>query len=402
MPIFEYKGLDQSGKFLKGNIESESLQAAKIQLKDKGVFLQEIQSKGQGQDQKDASLLSKKVKTKSLAVFTRLLSTLLRSNIPLVEALEAVAEQTQEAYFSSCITDIKDQVNEGKPFHIALKSYPNIFDTVFVSLCESGEASGNLDEIFEQLALLMEKRSSIKSKVGAALVYPGILLLVTVIIMVVLCTYVIPTVSELFEEQGDLPWMTNVTIGLSELLINYWISLLIGLLVASFLFLKWKKSQGGKKIWDRFVLTFPALGRLLRASDISLFSRTLSTLLHGGVPVLQALDIVKNVVKNELIKQSIQTARENIKEGESIAAPLRRSGQFPPVVLQMIRIGEKTGELEKMLRQISDTYDRQVEVEVTAFTALLGPVMLIVMACIIGFVLVSVMMPMLGAFGDIA
>ncbi len=401
MPVFEYKGLDQSGKLLKGTEEAESLRAAKEALKKQGLFLQEIKIRALGAAKKGRVFSPKKAKTKDLAVFTRLLSTLLKSNIPLVEALEAISEQTPDPYFAGCIIHIKEQVNQGKPFYLSLKEHPSIFDSIFVSLCESGETGGNLDEILEKLADLMEKRSEIANKVTSALIYPGILFFITICIMVVICNYVIPSVVELFENKDDLPWMTRFTIGLSGFLINYWLSLLAGLAASGFLFLKWKKTRSGKPVWDRFLLSLPVAGRLIRAADISMFSRTLAALLHGGVPVLRSLDIVKNVARNEMIRKAIASARENIKEGESIVAPLRRSGQFPPVALQMIRIGEKTGELENMLDHISQAYDRQVELEVGAFTALLGPVMLIVMAGLIGFIIISIMLPMLGSFGDL-
>ena len=401
MPVFEYKGLDQLGKFRKGSLDAESLRAAKEDLKKQGLFLQEIKTKAQGSSGQSRVFSPKKARTKDLAVFTRMLSTLLKANIPLVEALEAISEQTAEPYLANCIIHLKDQVNEGKSFHLSLKEYPSIFDNIFVSLCESGETGGNLDETLEKLADLMEKRSEIANKVASAMIYPGILLFITICIMVVICNHVIPTVVELFENTEDLPWMTRFTIGLSSFLINYWLSMIAGLTVFGYLFLKWKKSAKGKYVWDRFMLSFPVTGRLIRAADISIFSRTLSALLHGGVPVLRSLDIVKNVVRNEMIKKAIATARENIKEGESIVAPLKRSGQFPPVALQMIRIGEKTGELENMLDHINKAYDRQVEIEVNAFTALLGPVMLIVMAGLIGFVIVSIMLPMLGSFGEL-
>ena len=401
MPIFEYKSLDQSGKLLKGSLEAESIKLAKDELARRGLFLQEIKVKNQESLQKH-SFIKKKVTVKEISIFTRLLSTLLKSNIPLVEALDAISQQIEEPYFSSSIADIKNQVNEGKPFHLALKTYPHIFDTIFCSLCESGEASGNLDGILERLAHLMEKRSIIRSKILSALIYPAILLFVTVTIIIILCTYVVPTVTELFEDRNQLPWMTKVTIGFSEILVNYWVTLIVGFILACFIFIRWKHTPKGKYHLDKIMLKLPVLGRLIRAADISVFSRTLSTLMNGGIPVLQSMDIVKNIVKNDLIKEAIRTARENIKEGESVTLPLQRSGQFPPVVLQMIRIGEKTGELEMMLNQISENYDRQVDIEVSAFTSILGPFMLIFMACIIGFVLVSVMLPMLGAFGDLA
>lgn len=397
MSVFEYKGLDKSGRFLKGTLESESLRTAKLELKKQGIFLQEIKNKVHEKDKQASIFRSKKINTKELAGFTRLLSSLLRSGVPLVEALDSISQQLPNAYFCASIANIRDQVNEGKSFYMALKEYPLIFDVIYVSLCESGEASGTLDDILEQIAILMEKRSAIKNKVLMALFYPGILLTIAVAVMLVLCIYVIPNLMELFENAEDLPWMTKFTVGLSNFLVNYWLALIISGFTMFYFFLKWKKTVVGKKSWDRFLLFLPVFGRLIRAADIAMFSKTFSTLLRGGVPILKSMDIVKNVLNNVLVQEAIQKARENIKEGEPIVEPLARSGQFPPVVLQMIRVGEKTGDLESMLDQISVSYDRQVEMEVSALTALLGPIMILVMAGIIVFILMSALLPMLSS-----
>ena len=398
MAFFEYKGLDQSGRFLKGVLEAENIKSAKQALKRKGVYLQEINIQTLHKKEAGNLFQSKKVNTKELAVFTRLLSSLLRSGVPLVEALDSISQQLPNPYMCSCVMSLRDQVNEGKPFYIALKEYPLIFDLIYVSLCESGEASGTLDNILEQIANLMEKRAGIKNKVLTALFYPAILLTIAVAVMIVLSVYMIPNLMELFEDTDELPWMTKFTLAFSNFLINYWIALIVSFFTFLYVFAKWKKTERGKTLWDKFVLSVPVLGRLIRTADIAMFSKTLSTLLKGGVPVLKSMDIVKNVLSNSLIRQAVEKARENIKEGEPIVDPLARSKQFPPVVLQMIRVGEKTGDLESMLDQISQSYDRQVELEVSAFTALLGPVMIVFVACIIVFILVSALLPMLSSF----
>ena len=311
MAVFEYKGLNQEGKSVKGRIEAESLRVAKSQLKQQGLFLQEIISAAQVK-KTSHPLIQKGIKIKNLALFTRLLASLLKANIPLVEALSAIARQTPDPFFSNSISDIRDQVNEGIAFHNALKNYPKIFDPAFTSLCEAGEASGKLDQILIRLADLMERRARLSGRVRMALIYPGILFSFTLIIVVGLFTYIVPKVIELFEDQKDIPWMTAFTMKISDFLINYWASLIIGTVIFFLLFFRWKHTPGGKRMWDRFTLKIPVLGRLLKASDISIFSRTLSTLLYGGVPVLQALDIVKNAVRNEHIKEAVQTARDNI------------------------------------------------------------------------------------------
>ncbi len=397
MSVFEYKGLDKSGRFLKGAIESESLKTAKLELKEQGIFLHDIKIKTHKSKQTPI-FRSKNIKTKELAVFTRLLSSLLKSGVPLVEALDSISQQIPSTYLRSSVSNLKDQVNEGKPFHLALKEYSNIFDSIYISLCESGEASGTLDDILEQIAVLMEKRSTIRNKVLMALFYPGMLMVIAVAVMIILCVYIIPNLMELFEDRKDLPWMTQVTFSFSTFLINYWVALIVSALGLFAFFVRWKRTAAGKNIWDRFILSLPVFGRLVRTADVAMFSRILSTLLRGGVPVLKSMDIVKNVLSNSLIQEAVQKARENIKEGETIVEPLSRSGQFPPVVLQMIRVGEKTGELENMLEQISVSYDRQVDVEVSALTALLGPLMILFMAGIIVFILMSALLPMLDSF----
>lgn len=401
MPSFEYKALNQSGSFLKGVLEAETLKIAKENLKKQGLFLQEI--KIQKTESKNKAFFSlNKVKTKELAVFTRLLSSLLKSGVPLVEALDSIAKQTPNPYFTNTVTQLKNQVNEGKPFHLALKESPLIFDVIYVSLCESGEASGTLDDILQQIAELMEKRASIKSKVLNALFYPGILFTIAIAVMIVLCVYVIPNMMDLFENTEELPLVTKMTLALSQFLINYWIVLIVSAVAGSYFFFKWKRTKKGKRAWDSFVLSVPVFSRLIRAADIAMFSKILSVLLKGGVPVLKSMDIVKNVLSNELIKEAIEKARDNVKEGESLVEPLTRSGQFPPVVLQMIRVGEKTGNLEELLNQVSQSYDRQVEMEITAFTSLLGPFMILLMAGIVTLVLMSALLPMLSSFDALA
>lgn len=398
METFKYKAINKSGNLKSGTIKAESLRSAKSKIKSQDLYLQEISNQSKTKQKINPSFSTKTIKTKELAIFTRLFSTLLKANVPLVESLDSISQQTSNAYLSSCIANVKEQIKEGKSFHESIKKYPHIFDSIYVSLCKAGEMSGKLDIVLLRLADLTEKRSAMTNKVRMGLFYPGLLFFFTMSIVVALFTYVIPKVAELFEDSASLPWATTLTLKISSFLITYWLSLLVGVIIIFFLFLKWKKTKNGKFIWDRIVLKIPIAGKILKLSDISLFSRTFSTLLYGGVPVLSALDIVKDVVKNEHIKQAIQKARENIKEGESIAHPLNRSGQFPPTVIQMIRVGEQSGNLEYMLEQISESYDLQLETEVSSLTALLEPIMIILMGCIIAFVVFSVMLPMLESF----
>ena len=397
MAVFEYKALGPDGKPLKGEISSETLKAAKSALKARNVFLQEIRLK-ESLSKPYAFLTSKKIKNRDITVFTRLLATLIKAGIPLVEALDSISQQTSDKSLAQLTADIRDQVNEGKAFYLALKKHSSVFDVTYVSLCQAGEAGGSLDETLSRLADLREKQEKTLRKISGALIYPGILFFSCIAIMVFLFTNVVPQITDLLEDESQIPWITQVTMGFSAFLSGYWISLLVFSFIAVSLFFKWKRTPKGKLAWDYFVLKLPVIGRLLRTSDISLFSKTLAALMSGGVPVLRAMDIVRDVVRNDHIKLALQTAKRHIKEGESIASPLERSGQFPPVVIQMIRVGEKSGRLEDMLDQVSEAHDRQAESEIEALTAVLNPIMIIFMAGMVAFVVFSVLLPMMSSF----
>ena len=399
MAVFEYRGLDGAGKAVKGRIEADSLKTAKTRLHARSVFLQDIKSRAAAPAKYS---LQTRVKTKDIVVFIRLLATLLKAGIPLTEALGSIARQTPDSRFAAVISDLREQVNQGAAFWQALNKHSEIFDLTFISLCRAGEASGSLDEILFRLAALKEKQEKTKRKVGTAMIYPGILFVSSTGIMIFLFTNVVPQITDLLDDAGQIPWITRFTLQISGFLTGYWISLSVFAFLSSLLFLKWKKTKRGKLMWDFFVLKIPVIGRLLRVSDISLFSKTLSTLMTGGVPVLQAMDIVGNTVRNEHIKNALKAARQNIKEGESVATPLARSRQFPPTVIQMIQTGEKSGRLETLLDQIADSYDRQMETEIEALTAVLNPLMIILMACMVAFIVFSTLLPMMEGFEGIA
>lgn len=398
MPVFEYRGLNSNGKDVKGTIDAENSKSARIKLKKDGIFVVDLKDKTKqvkkGKTQR--SVTSKGVGVTELSMMTRQLATLIKANIPLVDALGAVADQVENEDLANVVTDLKNSVNEGGAFHKALGRYPKIFDKIYVSMCEAGEMSGTLDVILIRLAEFTESQSSLNSKVKSALLYPVVMFVFTCIMMAILFIFVIPKITEVFEASPELtlPWYTVAVINVSGVLVNYW-HVIIVLMVATFLlFTSWKKTPSGRAQWDAIFLKIPVVGKLGRTIAVSRFSRTLSTLLTGGVPMLSAMGIVRNVVNNEVLAGAIDIARDNISEGESIAGPLKKSGEFPPIVIHMINIGEKTGELENMLVQVSDSYDFQVKTAVEGLTALMEPIMIIVMGCVIGIIVFAIMIPM--------
>lgn len=398
MPIFEYKGLKRDGRNVKGIIDAENLRAARAKLKKDNIYVVDIKDKKKNETskKKSGSASKGKVPIQDLSLMTRQLATLIKANIPLVDALTAVSEQVENPILSEAIADCKNMVNEGSPLHKSLAKYPNIFTNIYLSMVEAGEMSGSLDVILMRLAEFTEAQADLKAKVSSAMTYPIIMLVVTFGLLAFLFTYLIPKMVMVFESAPNLqlPWYTKALIDASQFSVNYWYLILGSIIIVYLLFKNWKNSPTGRNQWDSISLRLPIAGPTVRMVAVSRFTRTLSTLLNGGVPMLAAMSIVRNVVNNHVIAEAIDEARNNISEGESIAGPLKKSGQFPPIVIHMVNIGEKTGELENMLSQVSDAYDFQVKNKLEAMTSLMGPIVIVIMGLAIGMIVIAVMVPM--------
>lgn len=397
MPVYEYKGLDRQGRNKRGTIDAENSRTAKTRLKKDGIYVVDLKDKTKSaKKSKSSSVNTKSVSVEDLSLMTRQLATLIKANIPLVDALTATADQVENETLSVVMANVKNDVNEGSALYKSLVKYPKIFDTIYLSMVEAGEMSGTLDTILIRLAEFKESQSKLNSKVKSAMVYPILMFAFTMILLGILFVFVIPKITAVFESTPDLtlPWYTVMVIDFSGILVNYWYIILVTLILLVVLYRTWKATPNGRAQYDTIILKLPVIGKLARMIAVSRFTRTLSTLLTGGVPMLNAMSIVRNVVDNHLLAIAIDTARDNISEGESIAGPLKKSEQFPPIVIHMINIGEKTGDLENMLTQVSDSYDYQVENAVDGITSLLEPIMIIVMGCVIGIIVFAIMIPM--------
>lgn len=398
MPIFEYKGITRDGKNTKGIVDSENLRAARLKLKKDGIFVISIEDKKKTANKKKSAMKirSGSVPVKDLSLMTRQLATLIKANIPLVDALTAVSEQVENPVLSEAIADCKNMVNEGQSLHKALSKYPEIFNNIFVSMAEAGEMSGTLDVILLRLAEFTEAQAELRQKLSSAMTYPIIMLVVITLVIFGLFTSVIPQILVLFESFPDisLPWYTQVVADISQLFVAYWYFFAGFIIISILLFMNWKSSTEGRKTWDALSLKVPLLGDIVKMVAISRFTRTLATLLAGGVPMLNAMDIVRNVVDNNQIALAIDEARGNISEGESIAGPLKKSGLFPPLVVHMVNIGEKTGDLENMLTLVADAYDFQVKAKVESITSLLNPIMTLLIGGVVFVIVISIIVPM--------
>lgn len=402
MAVFEYTGVAiATGKSVKGVRDAENPKALRGVLRKDGIMLTaatEDSAKAAGAKKRDLDVLAffKRASTGDIAVMTRQLATLVRAGIPLVESIAALTDQLEKEDLKRVMTTVRERLNEGTSFAKALEAHQKTFPPLYINMVAAGEASGTLEQVLERLADFMEGQARLKGKVGAALAYPLLMVLIGGLMLSVLMVAVVPKVTSIFQSlDQQLPWYTQVLITVSDFLAGYWWLLIILSGLASWLFKRWVSKPAGKLAWDAWTLRIPIFGRLFLMLAISRFAKTLATLLASGVPLLKAMEITRNVLGNASLEKVVSEAAGSIREGESIAEPLRRSGKFPPIVTHMIAVGEKSGQLEQMLGSVSDSYDAQIEVQVQALTSLLEPLVMVFMGGAVGFIAFAILMPLI-------
>ncbi|HSB20823.1 MAG TPA: type II secretion system inner membrane protein GspF [Anaeromyxobacteraceae bacterium] len=401
MPVFEYKALDEKGRPQSGLREADSPKSLRSALRRDGIFLTEVlgQKEAAAVQKRDVSVrrfVGRRISAEDVAITTRQLAVLVGAGIPLVEALTALVDQVDHQRMKRVIGDVKQRVNEGSSLADALGAQAKVFSTLYVNMIRAGESSGALDVVLVRLADFTESQARLRSRIVGALTYPILMLALSGVVLGILFTVVIPKIVRIFEEtKVTLPWTTKALIGFTTLVHDYWWAALLLAAGALWAFLRWRSTAEGRAAYDRRILVLPIFGPLIRQIALARFSRTLATLLKSGVPLLTAMDIVKNIVGNVRLATVIDEARTSIQEGESIAAPLKRSGEFPPLVYHMVAIGEKSGELEEMLNNVANAYEAQVETKVGALTSLLEPAMIVFMGLVVAFIVFSILMPIL-------
>ena len=397
-PIYDYKGYASDGKLQKGIIEAETQKAARLKLKKQGLMVSNMSEKTAAKPSASGQLpfMGSRVSVTELALMTRQLASLVKANIPLVEALNAMVDQIENDKLKVTLAQVRQDVNEGSGLAKACAKHPKVFDNIFVNMIEAGESSGTLGLVLIKLADLKEAQMRLRSKITSAMIYPLIMISVGAILMLVIFTFVIPKLSKVFESMNKpMPPITLAMIAISDFVLNWWFVLGGMLFFAVLIFQRYIRSKTGRPKWDRIKLNIPIMGPLFRMVAVTRFAGTMSTLLGSGVPILMSMTIAKNLVDNAPISDAIAHARENITEGQSIAEPLRRSGEFPAMMIHMIAIGEKTGELPDMLRNVASTYEDQVNAKVEQMTTLLEPIMIVAMGLMVGFIVISVLMPLM-------
>jgi general secretion pathway protein F len=400
MPGFEYKGLEvASGKAVKGYRDADSPKALRALLRRDGILLTLATPEAERNERakRDIQLLGflYRPSASDVAVLTRQLATLVRAGVPLVESISALVDQVEKESLVRILTDVAENLKEGKAFADCLGAHPRVFPPLYVNMVAAGEASGTLEAVLERLADFMEGQARLKGKLISALAYPVLMTLIATVLVGALMVGVVPKVTTMFENmQQELPWYTALLIFVSDTLAAYWWLVFGTIGLSIYFFRRWKATPAGRLIWDRFMLRVPIFGRLNLLVAVARFSRTLSTLLASGVALLPAMDIVKSVLENVQLESVVKTAIGSIREGESIADPLRRSGYFPPMVTHMIAVGEKSGQLEQMLQNVSRAYEADVETRVTALTSLLEPLIIVVMGGMVAFIAMAIIMPL--------
>jgi type IV pilus assembly protein PilC len=400
MPIYKWEGKTAKGAIKKGEMEAPSEAAIRIHLRQQSIIPTHISSKGK--QITISSPFKKKVQQRSVAVFTRQLATMIDAGLPLVQSLEVLSSQQDNKVFKNIIREIREDVEGGSTFAGALKKHPTAFNELYTNLVVAGEEGGILDTILNRLAAYIEKAEALKKKVKSALIYPATIVTVAVVVVMILMMFVIPVFETMFKSAGQsLPLPTVIVLTISKMIKKYIVIFIPVLILLFYLFRKYYQTPNGRAVVDRLLLKSPVFGPLFKKIAVARFSRTLGTLVSSGVPILDGLSIVSRTSGNRAIEIAIMNARASIREGETIAEPLGRSSLFPPMVIQMIAVGESTGALDTMLSKIAEFYEDEVDVGVANLTSLLEPLLMIFLGVVIGGVVIAMYLPIFNMAGAI-
>ena len=419
MPKFSYVAMDSRGKETKGTLEVASQNEAVGRLKEMGFFPTKVVEAEKTKDKTDTKAkpgakpgkkkggvsinikipgLSGRVKSKVLTTYTRQLATLVDAGLPLLRGLRVLEKQEKHPTLKQIINDLGVGIEGGSTFSEALAQHPKVFNRLYVNMVKAGELGGVLEVVLARLSEFMEKAQKIKGKVVAAMFYPAAVMTVAVAILAVLMIWVVPKFKDIFKDMlpgKDLPGFTQFVLSISDAIAHHFITttICVGIIVAAFI--AFIRTRLGRRLFDKFKLNMPGLGPVISKVAISRFTRTLGTLVSSGVPILQALTIVKETSGNVIIGNAVALVHESVKEGETITAPLEASGVFPPMVISMVDVGEQTGALPEMLMKIADNYDEEVDNAVAAMTSLLEPIMIVFLAVVVGSIVIALFLPLI-------
>lgn len=395
--VYAYSAINAQGLELDGTVTASDLTTALEQLRQKGLLAQRIDEVGSQAAGGSASRGAfKGVKSKSLQIFSRQFATMIEAGLNVVAALVILEQQTSDKVLAQVVVQIREDVESGLLLSEAMARHPRVFGRLYVAMVEAGEAAGILDIVLDRVAIQMEKEQKIKSRVKGALVYPTIVLVFATLVLNAMLLFIVPVFTKIFSSlNGQLPSLTQHVVTVSTLLRGYWYIIFPFWIAVGVGFVKGKRTESGRRVWDRVRLRFPLkIGDTIRKITIARFSRTLSTLVAAGVDIIKALEITGQASGNWVVENALADVRDRVREGASIATPLLESSVFPPMVSQMVRVGEETGELDKMLSKIADFYEEEVDTAVEALTSIIEPLMMIGVGLMVGLIVISMYLPM--------
>ena len=416
MPIFEYRAFTSGGGTRSGVIDAPTAREARQRLRRDEILVSEIHEMRGGRRRRSSAgpaaptswrerlgklrgggATPRGANLEVVAAATRQMGTLLGAGIPLTESLRALIEQADSRRAETMFRELRERVSQGSSLADALAEHPGWFGDLYVNMVRAGQATGNLDVVFTRLADYLQTQRALRRKVVSALTYPVMMIAIGVIVVSILMTLVVPKITGMLQDQGQtLPVPTQILIAVSNGFKDYWWAGMLGIAAVSFVFERvYRHSSAGRLLIDRSLLRLPVLGDLLRKQSVARFTHTLSTLLRSGVPVVSSLEITRNVVGNRVVADATELVRQRILEGTDIATPLKATNAFPPVVSYMVAVGEQSGELEQMLDRIASAYDEEIEISTGRLTAVLEPILIVILAVVVGFIVISIVLPIL-------
>ena len=401
MSTYVFKALDATGGKARGEVEAESKQAVSDQLKSRGLIVLDITDKHASRQIQLAFM--KRVKANELAIFSRQLSTMISSGMSILRALYVLEEQTESDYLKEVIVAVRKDVEAGLSLSDAMARHPKVFNTLFVAMTQAGETGGVLEDALMRVANQLQKDAALRRQIKSAMIYPTLVIVFAVGVMMALVGFLVPVFVGVFKQfGGELPKLTQVSVFLSKMVTGYWWLMFLLTFVSAFSFLKWKKTVWGRKQWDQFRLRVPMkIGSIVQQVAVARWSRTLASLTAAGVPLLQALEITGRTGGNTVVEESMEGVIASVKRGGTIAAPLAQATVFPAMVTHMVGVGEETGALDHMLDRIAEFYEEQVEASVKALTSILEPIMIMVIGGMVGFIVISMYLPLFEVYQHI-
>jgi type IV pilus assembly protein PilC len=407
---FAFKAMDVAGTASAGELEAESKAQVSEQLRQRGLIVLDVAEKREPFKIEDLFKQWQAVDMRELAIFSRQFATLVASGMPMLRTLHTLEEQTQDEMIREAVAGIREDVEAGSSLEQAMERYPKVFDRLFRAMVRSGEQTGRLEEALDRIAFQVEKADILRRQVKSALMYPALIFGFALVVLVAIVVVVIPVFVKIFEElaaehpeeASGLPGPTQLCVDVSNALTNYWFLIIPGLVLAFVVFFKWKKTDRGHELWDRFKLKIPfKIGDVIQKVALARWSRTFSGSVSSGVPMLQAIKLTGVTAGNIVVEQAMEDVYTSVKRGGSLAAPIEGNPIFPPMVGHMIAVGEETGQLEHMLSKVADFYEAEVDAKVKALTALIEPVMIVFVGGIVGFIVISMYLPLFSIYEKI-